>query len=209
MGPTWVLSAACGPHVGPINLAIWGVLTSMRKDYHCLRHPCWQMMENRFFVIVAQWIAWQGLAMSVVEYYVVQRWLNWELRCHCDNISRNLKWHSSVLLVVLVLLVQNAMSLVPNDILVKNYGQLTLEELQLVNAAISSYTADIMGMAEWCPTTMAMSPLYFMMGMCIWSTDPTSYYRQTSNIRHSKSHNLKCFSPRLVVVFAPSTEARC
>ena len=26
MGPTWVLSAPDGPHVGPMNLAIWGVL---------------------------------------------------------------------------------------------------------------------------------------------------------------------------------------
>ena len=25
MGPTWVLSAPCGPHVGHVNLAIWGV----------------------------------------------------------------------------------------------------------------------------------------------------------------------------------------
>ena len=24
MGPTWVLSAPGGPHVGPMNLAIWG-----------------------------------------------------------------------------------------------------------------------------------------------------------------------------------------
>ena len=23
MGPTWVLSSPCGPHVGPVNLAIW------------------------------------------------------------------------------------------------------------------------------------------------------------------------------------------
>ena len=23
MGPTWVLSAPCGPHVGPMNLTIW------------------------------------------------------------------------------------------------------------------------------------------------------------------------------------------
>ena len=26
MGPTWVLSAPGGPHVGPMNLALWGVL---------------------------------------------------------------------------------------------------------------------------------------------------------------------------------------
>ena len=25
MGPPWVLSASCGPHVGPMKLAIWGV----------------------------------------------------------------------------------------------------------------------------------------------------------------------------------------
>ena len=28
MGPTWVLSAPDGPHVGPMNLAIWGVMSS-------------------------------------------------------------------------------------------------------------------------------------------------------------------------------------
>ena len=27
MGPTWVLSAPDGPHVGPMNLAIWVVLS--------------------------------------------------------------------------------------------------------------------------------------------------------------------------------------
>ena len=26
MGPTWVLSAPGGPHVGPMNFAIWAVL---------------------------------------------------------------------------------------------------------------------------------------------------------------------------------------
>ena len=27
MGPTWVLSAPDGPHLGPMSLAIWDVLT--------------------------------------------------------------------------------------------------------------------------------------------------------------------------------------
>ena len=26
MGPTWVLSAPDGPHVGPMNLAIWDII---------------------------------------------------------------------------------------------------------------------------------------------------------------------------------------
>ena len=35
------------------------------------------------------------------------------------------------------------------------------------------------------------------------------FYCQTSNIRHPKSPNLKCFSSCLVVVFAQSIQARC
>ena len=31
MGPTWVLSAPDGPHVGPMNLAIWGVITGLQS----------------------------------------------------------------------------------------------------------------------------------------------------------------------------------
>ena len=29
MGPTWVLSAPGGPHVGPMNLAIWDGMPNM------------------------------------------------------------------------------------------------------------------------------------------------------------------------------------
>ena len=43
IGPTWVLSAPDGPHVGPMNLAIrdalvyWGIYTSgVLDEYHCL-----------------------------------------------------------------------------------------------------------------------------------------------------------------------------
>ena len=34
MGPTWVLSAPDGPHVGPTNLALWEVLSAAA---HALR----------------------------------------------------------------------------------------------------------------------------------------------------------------------------
>ena len=35
MGPTWALSAPDGPHIGPRNLAIWGVcLTVMDQSLH-------------------------------------------------------------------------------------------------------------------------------------------------------------------------------
>ena len=48
MGPTWVLSAPDGPHVGPMNLAIWGIYPRkyvgpcMLKSVSCfLKHcPC-------------------------------------------------------------------------------------------------------------------------------------------------------------------------
>ena len=59
MGPTWVLPAPDGPHVGPINLAVGVVFLpaqpastfhlgadSLRQPFYhaiwpCHRHPCW------------------------------------------------------------------------------------------------------------------------------------------------------------------------
>ena len=32
MGPTWVLSASDGPHVGPMNIALWEMFGSARRD---------------------------------------------------------------------------------------------------------------------------------------------------------------------------------
>ena len=40
MGPTWVLSAPDGPHVGPMNLAVRGCLKGIPL--------CWQYRTNRF-----------------------------------------------------------------------------------------------------------------------------------------------------------------
>ena len=31
MGPTWVLSAPGGSHVGPMNLAIWDILSDIEQ----------------------------------------------------------------------------------------------------------------------------------------------------------------------------------
>ena len=36
MGPTWVLSAPDGPHVGPMNLAIWDVIRGCRVNLNNL-----------------------------------------------------------------------------------------------------------------------------------------------------------------------------
>ena len=41
------------------------------------------------------------------------------------------------------------------------------------------------------------------------ATEVTMKYRQTSNIKRTKSQKLKCFSSRLAVVDAQHTEARC
>ena len=35
MGPTWVLSAPDGPHVGPMNLVIWGKTTRSVSNFLC------------------------------------------------------------------------------------------------------------------------------------------------------------------------------
>ena len=39
MGPTWVLSAPVGPHVDPVNLAIWDVMTWCRTGNRPLSEP--------------------------------------------------------------------------------------------------------------------------------------------------------------------------
>ena len=42
MGPTWVLSAPGGPHVGPMNLAIRGLLlTTAEQIIHCVHISLW------------------------------------------------------------------------------------------------------------------------------------------------------------------------
>ena len=58
MGPTWVLSALVGPHVGPVNFAIWIVWNNEIRRHHdgvCvwkIRHY-WSVLEisrhNRVF----------------------------------------------------------------------------------------------------------------------------------------------------------------
>ena len=49
MGPTWVLSAPGGPHIGPMNPAIWVVLQiSLRPHGHCHTMPAYNknMSQN-------------------------------------------------------------------------------------------------------------------------------------------------------------------
>ena len=48
MGPTWVLPVPCGPHVGPMNLAIWDNLEVrwMVLSYAIQKHLChWQVSQ--------------------------------------------------------------------------------------------------------------------------------------------------------------------
>ena len=58
MGPTWVLSAPDGPHIGPMNLAIW-VFTKVRKT-------CLQGVFSRGTLWGARgWVASAGLTSDV------------------------------------------------------------------------------------------------------------------------------------------------
>ena len=52
MGPTWVLSAPGGPHVGPINLAIWDVICSCRAGNWRTSIPscCFHMYVFHFVI---------------------------------------------------------------------------------------------------------------------------------------------------------------
>ena len=57
MGPTWVLSAPDGPHVGPVNLAIWGFLL-----YIILNVSAWFSIKPAisyyFHLVIASHNAW-------------------------------------------------------------------------------------------------------------------------------------------------------
>ena len=49
MGPTWVLSAPDGPHVGPMNLAIWEG-SVMQKAFHCHGARRWiSLMKGQWY----------------------------------------------------------------------------------------------------------------------------------------------------------------
>ena len=50
MGPNWVLSAPDGPHVGPMNFAIWDMYTAVRgvsNEYALLLIYCPKYIHNR------------------------------------------------------------------------------------------------------------------------------------------------------------------
>ena len=51
MGPTWVLSSPGGPHVGPMNLAIWVVLKVQVKFPHSLLRCDWLWVGDRLCLL--------------------------------------------------------------------------------------------------------------------------------------------------------------
>ena len=58
MGPTWVLSAPDGPHVGPMNFAIWVMINAIKNLY-----AMWNTaFYNFIFCIDAQ--------VSIISYWM-------------------------------------------------------------------------------------------------------------------------------------------
>ena len=51
MGPTWVLSAPDEPHVGPMNLAIWGSL----QNSLWLHDHCFMIIKCRYHLWHSEW----------------------------------------------------------------------------------------------------------------------------------------------------------
>ena len=58
MGPTWVLSSPGGPHVGPMNLAVW--LTSSNCNWISHTHSLTYIIMCLYFVIYATGLKWHG-----------------------------------------------------------------------------------------------------------------------------------------------------
>ena len=91
MGPTWVLSAPDGPHVGPMNLAIRGGFVMVRRGdiicqhiYHTLWRAMWTWYNGGgvilFTNIIAPWEVmwtWYGGAVIFTKVFTVWKAMMW------------------------------------------------------------------------------------------------------------------------------------
>ena len=75
MGPTWVLSAPDGPHVGPMNFTIRDIIYSLNYamstcDYHSChknqRHEDWQAVNSFSLYIFYQWPKRPNVSENIV-----------------------------------------------------------------------------------------------------------------------------------------------
>ena len=79
MGPTWVLSAPEGPHVGPMNFAIWVVMGIHRPEDYPYKGPVIRMVFS--FHGVLRWTADIGL-IHMESYKCSQPQVNWNFKCN-------------------------------------------------------------------------------------------------------------------------------
>ena len=79
MGPTWVLSAPDGPHVGPMNLAIWGVMTSTKINTEWWtifsRHSELNIFKKIFVTVI--WIKFHWTLCSMAQLTIRSHLVKW------------------------------------------------------------------------------------------------------------------------------------
>ena len=79
MGPTWVLSAPEGPHVGPMNFAIWVVMGIHRPEDYPYKVPVILMVFSCHGVL--RWTADIGL-VHMDSYKGSQPQVTWNFKCN-------------------------------------------------------------------------------------------------------------------------------
>ena len=60
MGPTWVRQDPGGPHVGPMNLAIWGAFMPVDINPCCAKFKHFWKCGNVFVFCIISW-SWEGV----------------------------------------------------------------------------------------------------------------------------------------------------
>ena len=97
MGPTWVLSAPGGPHVGPMNLAIRDIMSLCQCPYmKVLSH---YLMQCLIFISEFQWQSCQGKIADILQPLIIKI----SLEILIQNLFKSLRgfWVQSAMHVTL------------------------------------------------------------------------------------------------------------
>ena len=76
-GPTWVLLAPGGPHIGPMNLATWGGKVEQCDLSHCMCYPIFAMLMIGVEMLKFHFLEYQKKtqdSMSHWEWFLVVKW---------------------------------------------------------------------------------------------------------------------------------------
>ena len=76
MRPTWVLSTPGGPHVGPMNLAIWALNMTKHRESVWIYHGMYGTTRDECLCFLKLWCR----VVSKIKHYTDFAWAPWRLK---------------------------------------------------------------------------------------------------------------------------------